>query len=53
MTRCGSQVGVHADYLNTALAVIRERHGSIDSYLTEVLGVDEALRRRIHDRLLG
>ncbi|CAN5893990.1 hypothetical protein BH11PSE1_BH11PSE1_33330 [soil metagenome] len=46
-------VGVHADYLNTAFEVIRERHGSIDGYLNDVLGVDEALRGRLHDRLLG
>jgi protein tyrosine/serine phosphatase len=46
-------VGVHADYLNTALGVIRERHGSIDAYLAEVLGVDETLRERLYERLLG
>ena len=45
-------VGVHADYLNTAFEVIRERHGSIDGYLADVLGVDEALRSRLHERLL-
>jgi protein tyrosine/serine phosphatase len=46
-------VGVHADYLNTALGVIRDRHSSIDAYLAEVLGVDETLRARLHERLLG
>jgi protein tyrosine/serine phosphatase len=46
-------VGVHADYLNTAFAAIKDRHGSIDTYLAEALGVDEALRARLHERLLG
>jgi protein tyrosine/serine phosphatase len=46
-------VGVHPDYLNTAFAVIKERHGSIDIYLADVLGVDEPLRARLHERLLG
>ena len=45
-------VCVHADYLNTAFGVIREQHGSIDGYLTDVLGVDAGLRARIHERLL-
>ena len=46
-------VSVHADYLETAFGVIKARHGSLDTYLAEVLGVDETLRARIHDRLLG
>src|SRR5678815_6093819 len=46
-------VGVHADYLNMAFAVIKDRHGSIDAYLADVLGVDEPLRARLHKRLLG
>ena len=46
-------VGVHADYLNTAFAAIKDRRGSIDTYLAEALGVDEALRARLHERLLG
>jgi protein tyrosine/serine phosphatase len=46
-------VGVHPEYLETAFGVIKDRHGSLDAYLTEVLGVDAALRARIHERLLG
>jgi protein tyrosine/serine phosphatase len=46
-------VSVSPAYLETALAVIREAHGSIDGYLTEVLGVDAALRDRLQARLLG
>ena len=36
-----------------AVAAIEQRHGSIDAYLAEVLGVDEPLRARLHARLLG
>ena len=46
-------VGVHPEYLETAFGVIKERHGSLDAYLSEALGVDAALRKRIHERLLG
>ena len=46
-------VSVNADYLETAFEVIRERHGSLDAYLAEVLGVDEGLRERLHARLLA
>jgi len=46
-------VCVHPEYLETAFGVIRETHGSLDGYLTEALGVDAALRERIHERLLG
>jgi protein-tyrosine phosphatase len=46
-------VSVNPAYLETAFGVIRDAHGSIDGYLTQVLGVDEALRARLHERLLG
>ncbi len=45
-------ISVEAQYLETALAAIRQRHGSLDAYLEEVLGVDEAARRRLHGRIL-
>ena len=45
-------VSVNTDYLETAFAAVEARHGSIDAYLTEALGVDEALRARIRERLL-
>ena len=44
-------LGVEPVYLETAFAGIRERHGSIDAYLEQVLGVDAALRDRIGERL--
>jgi protein-tyrosine phosphatase len=46
-------VSVNAAYLETAFAVIREAHGSLDGYLGEVLGVDAALRERLQARLLA
>lgn len=44
-------LGVEAVYLDTALDEIVARHGSIDAYLEQALGVDVALRERIGDRL--
>lgn len=35
-------MGVEEDYLATALAAVEARHGSLDAYLAEVIGVDEA-----------
>lgn len=46
-------VSVHPEYLETAFKVIREQHGSIDAYVRDVLGVDDALRERLHGRVLG
>jgi len=46
-------VSVHPEYLETAFAVMRESHGSIDGYLTGALGVDGVLRDRLRERLLG
>jgi len=44
-------LGVEPVYLDTALAEIAARHGSIDTYLEQALGVDAALRDRIGARL--
>ncbi|RAK59888.1 protein-tyrosine-phosphatase [Phenylobacterium hankyongense] len=46
-------VSVHPAYLDRAMTVIQEAHGSVDAYLEDVLGVDQALRQRIHERVLG
>jgi len=46
-------VSVHPAYLERALAVIAERDGSIEGYLKQTLGLDEALRERLHERLLA
>lgn len=44
-------LGVEPIYLKTALAEIETRHGSIDAYLRDSLGVDAPLRDRIGERL--
>ena len=46
-------VSVNLAYLETAFAVIRQAHGSLDGYLGEVLGVDAALRDRLQARLIA
>ena len=46
-------MGVDEAYLLQALAAIEAAHGAIDDYLQTVLGVDAALRERIHARLIG
>lgn len=45
-------LGVEASYLENAFRSIHQRHGSVDAYLEETLGVDEAARRAIHGRIL-
>lgn len=44
-------LGVEAEYLETAFAAVKDRHGSVDAYLEQALGVDAALRDRIGERL--
>lgn len=44
-------MGVEAAYLDAAFAAIVDRHGSVDRYLEQALGVDAALRDRIAGRL--
>jgi protein tyrosine/serine phosphatase len=45
-------MGVEAEYLEAAFAAIAERHGSLDGYLADVLGADDALRGRLRDALV-
>ena len=45
-------LGVEADYLRTAFAVIQERCGSLDGYLEQVLGVGAEQRTVLRERLL-
>ena len=46
-------VGVNPAYLKAAFEVIETAHGSTDAYLEKALGVDAALRERLHARLLA
>jgi protein tyrosine/serine phosphatase len=45
-------LGVEADYLRTAFRAIEARHGSLDGYLEDVLGVDAGRRATVLERLL-
>ena len=44
-------LGVEAAYLDAALAEVEARHGSVEAYLRDALGVDAARRDRIVERL--
>ena len=44
-------LGVEPAYLEAAFAEVEARHGSLDAYLAQALGVDAALRARIEARL--
>lgn len=44
-------LGVETAYLEAAFAAMDERHGSVETYLQQALGVDAALRGRIIARL--
>ncbi len=46
-------MGVEAIFLERSFAVMAERHGGTDAYLREALGVDDAKRARIEQRLFG
>ena len=46
-------LGVEPVYLDTAMGEIAARHGSVEGYLEQALGVDAALRDRIGERLTG
>jgi len=44
-------MGVEAAYLHSAIQAMETRHGSIDAYLEQALGIDAVLRDRILERL--
>lgn len=45
-------IAARADYLDAALTEISARHGSIDGYLAQAIGLDDRLRDRLAGRLL-
>ena len=45
-------MGVEPEYLESAFAAITEKHGSLDGYLSAVLGVDDALRGKLAEVLV-
>lgn len=44
--------GVEADYLDTAMAAVEARYGTLDAYVAEVLGVDAAMREALRAHYL-
>ena len=46
-------MGVHPAWLEAAFVAIGERHGGLDAYLEQALGVDAPTRERIHHNLTG
>ncbi|MEO1029044.1 MAG: tyrosine-protein phosphatase [Pseudomonadota bacterium] len=46
-------VGVHRDFLMTAWSTIRDQHGSIESYLTDVIGLDDMKREALQAKYLA
>ena len=40
-------MGVEPEYLQAAFAAMEDRHGSIDAWLAEALGLDDAARDRL------
>jgi len=46
-------MGVEAAYLETAFSAMEDRHGSVDAYLQEALGVDTTRRAAFEQRFLG
>ena len=45
-------MGVEEEYLANAFAAAEERHGSLDGYLRDVLGVDDGLREQMRAALV-
>ena len=45
-------MGVEEEYLATALSAIDERHGSLEGYLREALGVDDAMTAALRAALI-
>lgn len=45
-------MGVEEEYLAAALAAVAQRHGSVEGYLNEALGVDDAMKAALHDALI-
>lgn len=45
-------MGVEEDFIVTALASVEARHGTIDSYLSEVIGLDDAATTKLRTHYL-
>jgi protein tyrosine/serine phosphatase len=45
-------MGVEEDYLVTALAAVESRHGTVDAYLSDIIGLDDAARNALRAHYL-
>ncbi len=45
-------LGVHEDYLERYFDTVESDHGGLDDYLAKQLGVDDAMRTRLHDKFV-
>jgi hypothetical protein len=43
---------VHPDYLNAMFDLLIERHGSVENYLGDALGLRERMIEQLRDQLL-
>lgn len=44
---------VHEDYLHTYIREIESEHGSLDTFISGALGVDDAMRARLRDKFVA
>lgn len=44
---------VHEDYLHTYIREIESEHGSLDAFISDALGVDDAMRARLRDKFVA
>jgi protein-tyrosine phosphatase len=45
-------MGVEPEYLENAFEAVAEKHGSVDGYLQDMLGVDDGLRGKLREALV-
>ncbi|MDP3907081.1 tyrosine-protein phosphatase [Novosphingobium sp.] len=46
-------MGVEPEYLDTAFQAIRASHGSVDAYLADVIGLDDAAQGQLRERFVA
>lgn len=49
----GVALNVQPQYLQTSYDTAKQHYGSFDAYITQGLGVDEAMKRELRERYLG
>ncbi|MEP5939237.1 MAG: tyrosine-protein phosphatase [Erythrobacter sp.] len=46
-------MGVRPEYVETYISEVTHSHGSFDGYISDIIGVDEAMRERLKARFIG